>query len=126
MSYTFDDIGIYYVCAAVKDATGTIVKSQKKIAVAAEDLYTELQASGFKAGVQGILEAVNAKGGVGPYTFKFTVKEGGSWKIIQPYGESSTCAWTPSQAGSVPVCIYIKDQAGTVFKYQKKVIVSAE
>ena len=123
LKHTFNETGIYPVCLYIKDSSGEVFKTQKKIYVA-DELTADLdKVNGAKVGIPVLLN-MHGYGGIEPYTYKVTVKEGGEWVKKRGFTADSTYKWTPTEAGKISVCIYVKDAGGKTVKYQTKIQVS--
>ena len=50
----------------------------------------------------------------GTATYKFWIQpQGGSWTVVQAYGNPNTFAWTPATSGTYYLEVDVKDQGGT-------------
>jgi len=59
-----------------------------------------------------------ATGGSGLYDYQFWLKDpSGSWTVVQDYGVGSTWDWTPAQAGTYQILVYVRN-AGSNAAYE--------
>lgn len=56
--------------------------------------------------------SVDAGGGEGALSYKFTATVGSTTTTISEYGPDSTVTWTPEAAGTYTITYYVKDEAG--------------
>ncbi len=63
-----------------------------------------------------VIWTASARGGTGPYTFKFLVYNGSTWTIAQDWGPSSTWTWVPPAAGSYQFQVWVRN-AGSLNSY---------
>ncbi len=56
--------------------------------------------------------SINAAGGEGALSYKFTATVGSSTTVISDYSADSTVVWTPDTAGTYTITYYVKDEAG--------------
>ena len=102
--------GSYNVYVDVKNEAGTTVAC-RRMTFTITDPYSigadleSPQAVGEKI-------VLSAEGGKDGYTYKFYYELDGKWNRIKDFSESSTCTWTPKQAGDYVVYVDIKDENG--------------
>ena len=56
--------------------------------------------------------SIDAEGGEGALSYKFTATVGTSTTVISDYSADSTVVWTPDTAGTYTITYYVKDEAG--------------
>ncbi len=56
--------------------------------------------------------SINAGGGEGALSYKFTATTGSTTTVIAEYGADSSVTWTPTAAGTYTITYYVKDEAG--------------
>ncbi len=56
--------------------------------------------------------SVNAGGGEGALSYKFTATNGSTTTVISEYAADSTVIWAPETAGTYTITYYVKDEAG--------------
>jgi GH25 family lysozyme M1 (1,4-beta-N-acetylmuramidase) len=54
-----------------------------------------------------------ASGGTGIYYYRFSVVHNGVGTIVQPFGESNTCNWTATEAGTYSIVLSVADSRWT-------------
>jgi len=52
-------------------------------------------------------------GGGGPIEFQYWIYDGAQWQSIQAYSTTNTCTWTPRQAGSYIIVVWVSDTQAT-------------
>jgi hypothetical protein len=50
-----------------------------------------------------------AAGGIGPLQYQFWLYANGAWTLIQAYSTSNTAPWTPTQAGTYTVQVWVRN-----------------
>ena len=98
----------YNLYVDIKDASGTLVAC-RRMAYTIADPYSF---SADPASTQAIGETVSLTA-AGGSSYKFYYEFGGKWTKIQD-SASSTCTWTPKQAGDYLLYVDIKDASGKV------------
>lgn len=56
--------------------------------------------------------SINAGGGEGELSYKFTVATGGTTTVVSDYSADSTVVWTPQKAGTYTITYSVKDEKG--------------
>ena len=120
---TPDEPGRLRYCAFVKDSAGNETKQVFDVNVTEplEELQVNLAIPVTVTQNEPVQLTASAQGGKAPYQYKFTVKENGSWITLQAFSKSATVTWTPSESGTIPVAVQVKDSAGNTVKYPAKV-----
>ena len=60
--------------------------------------------------------SVSTIGGTAPLQYEFWLNRSGNWSLLQAYSPASTAEWTPTQAGSYVVQVWVKN-AGSGASY---------
>ena len=117
-SYTPTEPGTYKVKAYVKDAADTkVYKTSKGVTVTAAAAGPTI--SSVKAGVtsayagEKITWTATASGGSGTLKYYFILYKDGVKIKTRAYSTTNTFSYTPEEAGSYKVKVYVKDSAGS-------------
>ena len=115
-SYTPTAGGSYTVRVYVKDSANTVVnKMSTAITVANAPIAVSLTVDKARAAVnEKVTWTVSASGGTGSFQYCFYLFKDGKIKERGSYGAAKTKAYTPTEAGTYTVRVYVKDSAGTV------------
>ena len=115
-SYTPTAGGSYTVRVYVKDSANTAVnKMSTPITVSAAPINVTLTVNRTKVELnEKITWTATASGGTGSYKYCFYLFKDGKIKQRGSYGAAKTKAYTPTEAGTYTVRVYVKDSAGTV------------
>ena len=115
-SYTPAEPGNYRVRSYVKDADGTkISKLSTEIAVTKEPLtLSSVKADKTNATVgETVTWTASASGGTGSLKYYFNLYRDGTKIASRTYSSDNTYSYTPADAGTYKVRVYVKDAADT-------------
>ncbi len=115
-TYTPAAAGIYTARVYVKDAAGTVVNQMSSaVEAAAAPITVSLTVDKSRATLnEGVKWTATASGGTGSFQYCFYVFKNGKIKERGSYGAANVYNYTPTEAGTYTVRVYVKDSAGTV------------
>ena len=127
-SYTPTEAGSYKVKVYVKDsAEAKSYKTSAAVTVTTGPLaIVSVKAEKTSASVgEKITWTATASGGSGTLQYYFNLYKDGTKIKSRSYSTSNTFSYTPTEAGTYRVKVYVKDAEGTkVYKYSAKITVS--
>ena len=115
-SYTLAEAGTYQVKAYVKDSAGTAATKTGGTVTAAANgpVITALKVSKTAANTgETVTWTASATGGTGTLQYAFYIYRDGTIVKKIGYSASRTCSYTPTEAGSYRVKVFVKDGNGT-------------
>ena len=113
-SYTPEEAGSYKVRVYVKDADGTKVNKLSAAVTVAPLTLSSVKADKTSAGVGATITwTASASGGTGTLRYYFNLYKDGTKLTARAYSTVNTFSYTPAEAGSYKVRVYVKDTDGT-------------
>ena len=113
-SYTPTEAGTYKVRVYVKDTDGTKVNKLSAAVTVALLTLSSVKADKTSAGVGATITwTASASGGTGTLRYYFNLYKDGTKLTARAYSTVNTFSYTPAEAGSYKVRVYVKDADGT-------------
>ncbi len=113
-SYTPAEAGNYKVRVYVKDADGTKVSKLSAAVTVAPLALSSVKADKTSANVgEAVTWTASASGGTGTLKYYFILYKDGSRIATRSYSTAKTFSYTPSEAGTYKVRVYVKDADDT-------------
>ena len=113
-SYTPTEAGTYKARVYVKDADGTKVNKLSAAVTVAPLTLSSVKADKTSAGVGATITwTASASGGTGTLRYYFKLYKDGTKLTARAYSTVNTFSYTPTEAGSYKVRVYVKDADGT-------------